>query len=45
MLGKETQIYIYNLHSENVIPKIEYAGKQMVVVHWEIQYPQINILF
>lgn len=39
----ERNTKIYNLHSENAISKVEYAREYMVVVHWEIKYPQINI--
>lgn len=43
--GGETNMKIYNLHSENEIPIVEYVAEYTAVVHWEIKYPQINILF
>lgn len=43
--SEERNTKIHNLHSENEIPKVEYVAEYTVVVHWEIKYPQINILF
>lgn len=42
--AKEGNREIGNLHSENAVPKIEYAGEWMVVVDWKILQPQIKAL-